>query len=107
MVEISNYFDFEINIGKEVRIIGKIAKEIWQHITTFIDTHPFMEYFDLEDAHQIVIYSKDKISCIDKVVLTGKIIKVESQHKNPRTKISDKYFEYQVIVNSWKCVENS
>jgi hypothetical protein len=107
MVEISNYFDFEINVGKEVRIIGKIAKEIWQHITTFIDSHPFMEYFDLEDSHQIVIYSKDKISCNGKVILIGKLIKLERQHKNPRSKISDKYFEYHLIVKSWKCVDNS
>jgi len=105
MVKIANYFDFEINVGKEVRITGKIAKEIWQHLTKFIDTHPFMNYFDLDDAHQIVIYSKDEIPCKERFEIIGKLIKVETQHKNPRSKIGDKYFEYQVIVNAWKTIE--
>jgi hypothetical protein len=101
MIEITNYFDFESNVGKEVRIRGKIASEIWQHLTIFVDTHPFMTYFDLDDAHQIVIYSKNEISCKERIEIIGKLIEVESQHKNPRSKISDTYFEYQIIVNSW------
>lgn len=104
MANITNYFDFEINIGKKVKIIGKLAEEIWQHITTFVESHPYMNYFDLDDGHQIVIYTKDEISCKGKLETTGKLIKVESKHKNPRSKITDKYFEYQLLVDSWKCI---
>ncbi|MFW9940540.1 MAG: hypothetical protein ACFFFT_05830 [Candidatus Thorarchaeota archaeon] len=106
MVDITNYFDFENNIEKEVKIIGRIAEEIWQHITMFADSHPYMNYFDLDDGHQIVIYTKDEISCKAKLEVTGKIVKVESKHKNPRSKITDKYFEYQLLVDSWKCIES-
>ncbi len=101
---ISRYSDFKSNLGKEVKIIGKIAEEIWQHLTTFIESHPYMNYFDLDDGHQIVIYTKDEISCKEKLETTGKLIKVESKHKNPRSKITDKYFEYQLLVDSWKCI---
>jgi hypothetical protein len=105
MTDITKYFDFELNIDKEVKITGKIAEEIWQHITTFSDSHPYMHYFDLDDGHQIVIYTKDEISCKEKLEATGKLIKVTSKHKNPRSKITDKYYEYQLLVDSWKCLE--
>lgn len=105
MVQITNYFDFESNIGKKVKIVGKLAKEIWQHITMFVDSHPFMHYFDLDDGHQIVIYTKDNLTCNEKIETTGELIKAEAKHKNPRSKITDKYFEYQLIVDSWKCLE--
>jgi len=101
---ISKYSDFKSNLGKEVKIIGKIAEEIWQHITMFAESHPYMNYFDLDDGHQIVIYTKESISCKEKLETRGKLIKVESKHKNPRSKITDKYFEYQLLVDSWKCI---
>ncbi|MHA1986684.1 MAG: hypothetical protein ACW98D_08605 [Promethearchaeota archaeon] len=102
---ITNYFDLTNNIDKKVRIVGEIGKAIWQHLTTFIDSHSFMNYFDLQDGHQIVIYTKEEITCNEKIELIGKIIKVESQHKNPRSKISDRFSEYQLITDSWRCVE--
>ena len=104
MKRISKYSDFEGSVGENVKIIGKIAKEIWQHLTTFVDTHPFMNYFDLDDGYQIVIYTKDSLSCDDKIEIMGKLIKVEGKRKNPRSKIHDEYFEYQLLVDSWKCL---
>ncbi len=106
MLDITNYFDFENNLGKEIKIVGKIAEEVWQHITSFVESHPYMNYFDLDDGHQIIIYTKDEISCNEKLEVKGQLIKVESKHKNPRSKIVDKYFEYQLLVDSWKCVES-
>jgi len=105
MKTISKYSDFEGNVGEIVKIIGKIAKEIWQHLTTLVDSHPFMNYFDLDDGYQIVIYTKDSISCKENIEIVGKLIKVEGKRKNPRSKINDDYFEYQLLVDSWKCQE--
>ncbi|UCC19207.1 MAG: hypothetical protein JSV62_14060 [Promethearchaeota archaeon] len=105
MIDILKYSDFEGNVGKIVRIIGKISEVIWQHLTTFIDTHPFMSYFDLEDEYQIVIYTKDSISCEKKLEIIGTLIKTEGKRKNPRSKINDEYFEYQLLVDAWKCFE--
>ena len=104
MKTIFKYSDFEGNVGEIVKISGKIAVEIWQHLTTFIDSHPYMNYFNLEDEYQIVIYTKETISCEETVEITGKLIKVEGTRKNPRTKIQDEYFEYQLVVDSWKCL---
>ena len=106
MDNLTKYSDFKHNVEKKIKIVGKIAKAIWQHLTAYIDSHPCMNYFDLDDGHQIVIYTKDSISCEEKIEFIGKLIKVESKHKNPRYKISDKYFEYQLIADSWKCIEN-
>ncbi len=106
MITITKYSNFEGNVGKTVKIIGILAKEIWQHLTVFIDSHPYMNYFDLHDGYQIVIYTKDSISCADKIEIIGKLIKTESKRKNPRSKIHDEYFEYQLLVDSWKCFES-
>lgn len=105
MITITKYSDFQNNLGKIVKIIGKIAKEIWQHLTTLVDSHPFMNYFDLDDGYQIVIYTKDSLSCSEKIEIVGKLIKVEGKRKNPRSKIHDEYFEYQLLVDSWKCLD--
>ncbi|MFW9973299.1 MAG: hypothetical protein ACFFDF_24155 [Candidatus Odinarchaeota archaeon] len=94
MIKISKYSDFEGNLGKTVTIIGKLSKVIWQHLTVFIDSLPYMNYFDLEDGYQIVIYSKDSILCEEKIEVDGKLIKTEASRKNPRSKINDEYFEY-------------
>ncbi|MFX1501036.1 MAG: hypothetical protein ACFFDH_08750 [Promethearchaeota archaeon] len=104
MKYISKYADFEGNVGNTVKIIGNIAMEIWQHLTTLVDSHPFMNYFDLDDGYQIVIYTKDSLSCTEKIEIVGKLIKVEEKRKNPRSKIQDEYFEYQLLVDSWKCL---
>lgn len=104
MINITKYSDFEGNVGEKVRIVGKIAKEIWQHLTTLVDSHPFMNYFDLDDGYQILIYTKDSLPCDDKIEIMGKLIKVEGKRKNPRSKIHDEYFEYQLLVDSWKCL---
>ena len=105
MNTISNYFDLTTNLGKKVRIVGKISKVMWQHLTIYVDSHPFMNYFDLNDGHQIIIYTKELISCKEKIEVKGKIIEVESQHKNPRSKISDKFSEYHLLTDSWECLD--
>ncbi|UCD00589.1 MAG: hypothetical protein JSV23_06780 [Promethearchaeota archaeon] len=106
MITITNYSDFKNNLGKKVKIVGKIAKEIWQHLTTLLDSHPYMNYFDLPDGYQIVIYTKDSISCKENIEIVGKLIKVEGKRKNPRSKIYDEYFEYQLVVDKWKCLDS-
>lgn len=104
MITINKYSDFINNLGKQVKIIGKISKVLWQHRLTFIDSHPHTNYFDLDDGYQIVIYTTESISCEEKVEITGKLIKVDGTRKNPRSKIHDEYFEYQLVVDSWKCL---
>ncbi|MFX1371329.1 MAG: hypothetical protein ACFFCE_05670 [Promethearchaeota archaeon] len=104
MIILTKYSDFKESVGKRVKIIGKIAKEIWQHLTKLIESHPFINYFNLDDGYQIVIYSKDSLSCTEKIEIVGKLIKVEGKRKNPRSKIYDEYFEYQLLVDSWKCL---
>ena len=106
MNNIIKYSDFKANVGKKVRIVGKIATEVWQHLIMIIDSHPHMNYFDIEDSHQIVIYTKDSLSCEGKIEVIGKLIEAEGRHKNPKSKINDKYSEYQLIVESWESIKD-
>jgi len=97
--------DFENNLGKTIKITGRVAKALWQHQTSRVNSHSIENYIDLEDRLQIVVYTKTPINCKNEVEIKGKIIKVESDFGNPNVKISDEYFEYQLIADSWKCIE--
>ena len=106
MVNEVKWQDFENNVGKIVKIKGKVAEEIWQHMTTIVNSHNNMEYFDLDGNYQIVVYSKEPLSRKGKIELTGEVIKVEGKSKDPRSKIHDDFSEYQLIVDSWKRVKS-
>ncbi len=93
------------NVGKKINFKGKIATAIWQHMTKRVDTHPNMIYFDLEDDSQIILYSKDEIVCKGLIEIKGSVIELESDYNNPDVKISDKFSEYHVIVDSWRCID--
>ncbi len=98
------FADFKNSIGKKVKFSGKIAKALWQHLTTCVETHPIMNYIDLDEKYQIIVYTQKEISCKNEIEITGKVIKVESEAGDPRYKISDEFFEYQLIADSWKCI---
>ncbi len=71
----------------------------------FIGDYTHINYIDLENNSQTVVYTKKPISCKEKVEISGKVVKVEGT-KDPRSKISDDdYCEYHLISDSWKCVE--
>ena len=106
MVNEVKWIDFENNVGKIVKIKGRVAEEIWQHMTTIVNSHNNMEYFDLDGNYQIVVYSREPISRKGKIELTGEVIKVEGKSKDPRSKIHDDFSEYQLIVDSWKRVKS-
>jgi hypothetical protein len=97
--------DFEKNIGKKVIVVGKISTVMRQHSTRLTKFHPYINYVDLDDTHQIIIYTKSPITCENKIELSGEVIKIESNEGDPRFKIHDIYTEYQLIVESWKCLD--
>ena len=93
------------NVGKSIKIKGKISDIMWQRITTFVETHPNLNYFDLEDGFQIVVYTKEKITCKNQVEVFGKIIEIRGPPKEAKSKVNDDYVEYHITAESWKCVE--
>ncbi|MBY9004207.1 MAG: hypothetical protein KGD73_09575 [Candidatus Lokiarchaeota archaeon] len=96
--------DFERNVGKKVKFQGKISDIMWQHFTIKTGEHPYMKYIDVNETFQIVVYSKQEITCKTNIELTGELIKVGNKGNDPRYKIHDEFFEYQLIADSWKCI---
>ncbi len=90
------------NEGKVISIKGKISKSIWQHIQALITSHPHINYFELEDGFQILVYSKNQVDCNDILEITGRIIKVEGS-KDINSKAYE-HTEYHIIADSWKCL---
>ena len=97
--------DFKNNVGKTLTIKGKITGIMWQHMFQDIEGYPNTNYVDLEENAQIVVYSKEPITCKGQIEVTGEIIKVGHEKGDPREKIPDEYWEYHMIVESWKCIE--
>lgn len=91
-----------MNEGDVVTIVGQIAKIPWQHLIQHVETHPNIQYVDLEQGGQIVAYSRDAITCNKPVEISGKIIKVTGKNKRPGSK--KKHSELQIIVERWKCI---
>ena len=96
--------DLEQNVGNKVNIQGKISNVMWQHFTISINEHPFMKYIDVNETLQIIAYTKEEINCKTNVELTGELIKVGNKGTDPRYKIHDEFFEFQLVVDSWKCI---
>ena len=99
--------DLEHNEGKKVKIVGKVSNIMWQHMFAGHPSHFTENYIDLEGNCQIVVFSKKKITCKNKVEITGKVVIVRSDASNPNVKIHDEFHEYQIIADSWKCEEGN
>ncbi len=91
------------NIGNDISLIGSISNTPWQHLIEITETYGNIEYLDLEDGNQIVIYSKKLIKCERKVRITGKVIEVTGKSKRPGDTSEEVYTEYQIIVDDWEC----
>jgi len=74
------------NIRKRISLIGTISTTPWQHLIKISETHEIIDYLDLEDGEQIVIYSRIPIKCEKKVQITGKVIEVTGKSKRPDRK---------------------
>ena len=97
--------DYENILGKEIEITGKISNIIWQHMITLQPDYPEISYFSLldedgEQYHQLVVYSKFKITDTGNHTLRGRIIKSEGKTKHPGEERRKYYYEYHFIAES-------
>ena len=92
-------------VGKKIAVKGKISAIPWQHMIKDVENHNHIYYFDLEDEHQIVIYSKTELSCAESLQITGEVVEVRGKSKRP-SKIDDvTYVEYHIILDDWECLD--
>ncbi len=95
-VELKNY------VGKKVAVTGVVSNVIWQHLMAPPKTHPVENYFDIE-KFQIVVYTKEKISCEGKVKVKGTVMELRGAGKG--SKVDETYTEYHIVVDKWKCLK--
>lgn len=105
-------YNFAESVGEEITLSGNISKIPWQHLIQFISDRDNINYFDLENGEQIVIYSREPIviysrepiTCRGKMKINGEVILTKGSSKRPQ-KIDETYQEYQLLVDSWECIE--
>lgn len=90
------------NEGKKISFEGTMARIPWQHLINIPDTHPNFSYINIE-KDQIVVYSKERVNCKDKIKVFGTVIKVQGKSKRPGS--DDVFTEYQVVIDKWECVK--
>ena len=91
------------NIGKTISLIGSVSPTPWQHLIEIKETYENIEYLDLEDGNQIVVYSRKSIKCEGRIKITGKVIEVAGRSKRPGDTSESVYSEYQIVVDDWEC----
>jgi hypothetical protein len=90
------------NEGMPVTLRGEITGIMWQHMVAPSGDYREVTYVDFGKS-QIVAYSKKPISCRGPVELTGTVIKLTGESRDPRRKES--VDEYHVLVDSWTCLK--
>ena len=96
-------YNFKDSVGKEVTFIGIRSKIPWQHLIQFFSDRKHIDYLDLDNGEQIVIYSREPITCRAKMRITGELIVTKGKSKRLGAEENDTYIEYQLLVDSWTC----
>lgn len=104
-INVKTYSDLIENVNKNISLEAKISREIFQHLIDFNSEYPNIYYVDLNDGSQTVIYLKERINLDpgDSIKIEGKSIQISGGSKRPsKSKSSEKYTEYQIIVFNLK-----
>jgi hypothetical protein len=91
-------FDLKKFARKKVVVEGTISEMPWQHLIGYIENYNKIYYFDINND-QIVIYSKDQISCTGKIKVYGTVVKIDGESKRPGS--NEAYTEYHILVDKW------
>jgi hypothetical protein len=90
--------DLAQHVDREVTLEGRVSRIPWQHMTVQRPGKR-LEYFDLEDRTQIVVYAAAPLPAGRTLRLTGVVLKVQGGSKRPGAKVDDPAFvEYQLDV---------
>ena len=98
-------YNFNESLGQYITLTGTISKTPWQHLIQFFDDRSNINYFDLDNGEQIVIYTFEPITCIGKMKITGEVILTEGGSKRPQKIQTETYIEYQILVDTWECID--
>lgn len=98
-------YNFTESVGEEITLTGNISKIPWQHLIQFVSDRVHINYFDLENGEQIVIYSRKPITCRGKMKINGEVILTKGSSKRPQKIDVETYQEYQLLVDSWECIK--
>ena len=97
-------YNFEECLGEVITLNGKISQIPWQHLIGFIEDFKHENYFDLDNGEQIVIYTRTPILCRGTIKVKGTINKTEGKSKRPQPPEDNYYYEYQMLVETWECL---
>jgi len=99
-------YNFTEAVGEKITLTGNISKIPWQHLIQFFSDREHINYFDLENGEQIVIYSREQIVCKGKMKIYEEVILAKGSSKRPQKIKDETYQEYQLLVDSWECLSN-
>lgn len=88
-------------VGKKVKLAGTIAENPYQHLIQFDPEYPHINYINLENGDQIVVYSSKPLEQIPNKMLKikGTVIEVIGSSKRPNAPQLNDYKEYQIRID--------
>lgn len=87
-------------VGRSIQLQGTPARIPHQHLIERIPGKA-IEYLDLEDGAQLVVYAKDVPPCPGEVLVEGVLLRVEGAGKAAG---SGRVVELQLDASAWRCV---
>ena len=85
----------------ETELTGTISDQPWQHMVDVHLSHPNLYYLDLEGGDQLVIYTKEPVSCTN-VKVRGQPVMIQGTSKKPGSE--EIYREKQILVEKFDCL---
>lgn len=92
--------------GQVVRVLGTISNTPWQHLVAHIPGK-LVEYLDLEDGGQTVIYIDKSPHCPGMVEVEGVVMEVQGSTKRPggpRNAQEESFSELHINVSRMRCL---
>lgn len=96
--------DIGAHVGEDIEVLGRVNGEISQHVLEYPDGYNYSTYISLDDG-DIVVYSKDKITCKAGIRLTGTVVNILRAPVNmAKSETSEVWQEYQLKAKYFGCI---
>jgi len=98
--------DLATRVGQIVTVDGTLADTPWQHPVAPPPSHRRINYMDLSDTFQLVVYSRDRVTCTpgQGLRVRGRVVRIEvpakrARESDPRTTVT----AFHVAADTWEC----
>lgn len=97
--------DLAAHLGETVTLKGVLSDTPWQHPVAPPEDHLRISYLDISEKHQVVIYTRDEVTCGETKAMEvkGEVIEIEVPMKRRGNEPPSTLRAIQVVAETWRC----